>query len=68
MYGKVFLPRKFKTGLALPEDNCVDLYAQDRTSGAWVILNVPGLDVMDTFPSFDALLAQVLRNSLTTYT
>jgi len=29
LYGKVYLPRKFKTGLALPEDNCIDLYAQD---------------------------------------
>jgi sulfite reductase (ferredoxin) len=29
MYGKVYLPRKFKTGLALPDDNCIDLYAQD---------------------------------------
>ena len=29
MYGKVYLPRKFKTGLATPEDNCIDVYAQD---------------------------------------
>lgn len=29
MYGKVYLPRKFKTGLALPHDNSVDIYAQD---------------------------------------
>jgi sulfite reductase (ferredoxin) len=29
IYGKVYLPRKFKTGLALPEDNCIDVYAQD---------------------------------------
>jgi sulfite reductase (ferredoxin) len=29
MYGKVYLPRKFKTGLALPEDNCIDVFAQD---------------------------------------
>jgi sulfite reductase (ferredoxin) len=29
LYGKVYLPRKFKTGLALPEDNSVDVYAQD---------------------------------------
>src|SRR5262249_12511866 len=29
LYGKVYLPRKFKPGLALPEDNCIDLYAQD---------------------------------------
>jgi sulfite reductase (ferredoxin) len=29
MYGKVYLPRKFKTGLALPEDNCIDVHGQD---------------------------------------
>jgi sulfite reductase (ferredoxin) len=29
LYGKVYLPRKFKTGLALPEDNCIDIYSQD---------------------------------------
>jgi sulfite reductase (ferredoxin) len=29
IYGKLFLPRKFKIGLALPEDNCVDVFAQD---------------------------------------
>ncbi len=29
IYGKVYLPRKFKTGLALPEDNGTDVYAQD---------------------------------------
>jgi len=29
LYGKVYLPRKFKTGLALPQDNCIDVYAQD---------------------------------------
>lgn len=29
IYGKVYLPRKFKTGLALPDDNIVDVYAQD---------------------------------------
>lgn len=29
LYGKVYLPRKFKTGLALPEDNCIDVYSQD---------------------------------------
>lgn len=29
IYGKLYLPRKFKTGLALPEDNCIDVYAQD---------------------------------------
>ncbi len=29
IYGKVYLPRKFKIGFALPEDNCIDLYSQD---------------------------------------
>ena len=29
IYGKVYLPRKFKIGLAIPEDNCVDIHAQD---------------------------------------
>src|SRR5205085_3067357 len=29
LYGKVYLPRKFKVGLAPPHDNCIDVYAQD---------------------------------------
>ncbi|MBI3590989.1 MAG: NADPH-dependent assimilatory sulfite reductase hemoprotein subunit [Candidatus Melainabacteria bacterium] len=29
LYGKVYLPRKFKIGLALPQDNCIDLFTQD---------------------------------------
>jgi sulfite reductase (ferredoxin) len=29
LYGQVYLPRKFKTGLALPDDNSIDVYAQD---------------------------------------
>ncbi len=29
IYGKAYLPRKFKTGLALCHDNCVDVYDQD---------------------------------------
>jgi sulfite reductase (ferredoxin) len=29
LYGKVYLPRKFKTGLVLPGDNCIDVHAQD---------------------------------------
>ena len=29
IYGKVYLPRKFKTGLSLPEDNCIDIHSQD---------------------------------------
>jgi sulfite reductase (ferredoxin) len=29
IYGKLYLPRKFKVGLSMPHDNCVDVYAQD---------------------------------------
>jgi sulfite reductase (ferredoxin) len=29
LYGKHYLPRKFKTAIGLPGDNCVDLYAND---------------------------------------
>ena len=29
IYGARYLPRKFKTGFALPEDNCIDVYTQD---------------------------------------
>jgi sulfite reductase beta subunit-like hemoprotein len=28
-YGDVYLPRKFKTGVALASDNCVDVWSQD---------------------------------------
>ncbi|HEY2759788.1 MAG TPA: NADPH-dependent assimilatory sulfite reductase hemoprotein subunit, partial [Pirellulales bacterium] len=29
IYGPTYLPRKFKIGIGLPGDNCVDLYAND---------------------------------------
>jgi sulfite reductase (ferredoxin) len=29
VYGSTYLPRKFKTAIGLPGDNCVDLYAND---------------------------------------
>ena len=29
IYGERYLPRKFKVGFAVPEDNCIDLYTQD---------------------------------------
>ena len=29
IYGKVYLPRKFKIGFSLPTDNCIDIHAQD---------------------------------------
>ena len=29
LYGKTYLPRKFKTAIAFPGDNCVDVYTHD---------------------------------------
>jgi sulfite reductase (ferredoxin) len=29
LYGKTYLPRKFKVGIALPGDNCADVYCHD---------------------------------------
>lgn len=29
IYGRAYLPRKFKTAFALPEDNCTDVHAND---------------------------------------
>lgn len=29
VYGDLYLPRKFKTGIAIPEDNSADVYSQD---------------------------------------
>ena len=40
------------------------LYAQDRTSRAWVALDRPSLDIIATFPSFDAMLTKVLRDAI----
>ncbi len=29
LYGKLYLPRKFKMGIAMQDDNCIDVYTQD---------------------------------------
>jgi len=29
IYGKTYLPRKFKTAIGLPGDNCIDIYSND---------------------------------------
>lgn len=29
IYGKTYLPRKFKVGFVTPDDNCIDVYTQD---------------------------------------
>lgn len=59
IYGQAYLPRKFKTGIALCEDNCIDVYAQDAgllavTRGdALVGFNVLVGGGMGTTPSSD---------------
>lgn len=46
IYGKTYLPRKFKIGIAFPDDNCVDIYSHDLgivpeiQSGQWNGFNV----------------------------
>jgi sulfite reductase (ferredoxin) len=72
VYGATYLPRKFKTALALPEDNCVDVFTQDigllaevedgRLAGFNVLVGgglgvTPGRD--DTFPRLAEPLAFV---------
>jgi sulfite reductase (ferredoxin) len=72
IYGRTYLPRKFKIGVALPEDNCIDVYTQDIgllavvEAGQLVGYNVlvgGGLgntpSVKDTFPRLGDLLAFV---------
>jgi sulfite reductase beta subunit-like hemoprotein len=47
-YGKQYLPRKFKTGVALSTDNCIDIYSQD----AGLLAVVDG----DTIRGFNVLV------------
>ncbi len=59
IYGKAYLPRKFKTGIALCDDNCIDIYAQDAgllavtRENALVGFNVLVGGGMGTTPSND---------------
>jgi hypothetical protein len=39
------------------------LYAEERTSGRWFALDVPSLDAVDEFDSFDAMLEHILREA-----
>ena len=57
VYGKTYLPRKFKIAIAFPEDNCVDVYTQD-------IGIVPVLDG-DTLRGFNLLIGGGLGMSHT---
>jgi hypothetical protein len=40
------------------------LFAQDRTSQVWVALDRASLDVIASFPSFEAMLTKVLRSAV----
>lgn len=59
IYGKAYLPRKFKTGIALCDDNCIDVYDQDlgllavTQSGQLAGFNVLVGGSMGTTPSDD---------------
>jgi sulfite reductase (ferredoxin) len=77
IYGKTYLPRKFKTAFALPEDNCTDIHANDLgylaivEDGTLVGYNVlvggglgttPSAD--KTFPYLSKPLAFVTRDQI----
>jgi sulfite reductase (ferredoxin) len=49
LYGEQYLPRKFKTAVALEGDNCVDIYAHDLA-----IVAMRGVD--DTLRGFNVLV------------
>jgi sulfite reductase (ferredoxin) len=66
IYGDVYLPRKFKIGLALPGDNCIDVYTQDvgvvPHHGGYVVLAGGGLGQAharedDTYPRLASPIA-----------
>jgi len=40
-----------------------ELFAQDREGGAWVLLDRPSLDVIENFPSFEAMLERMLHDA-----
>jgi sulfite reductase (ferredoxin) len=48
LYGKTYLPRKFKIGIAYPGDNCVDVYTND-------VGLVALFDASDTLIGFNVL-------------
>jgi sulfite reductase beta subunit-like hemoprotein len=68
-YGDVYLPRKFKTGVALASDNCVDIWSQDvglvavvdgRTVRGFNVLVGGGLGMTHHKADTTARLAQAL--------
>lgn len=68
-YGDAYLPRKFKTGVALASDNCVDIWSQDvglvavvdgRTVRGFNVLVGGGLGMTHHKADTTARLAEVL--------
>ncbi|MEX1133833.1 MAG: NADPH-dependent assimilatory sulfite reductase hemoprotein subunit [Acidimicrobiia bacterium] len=72
IYGRSYLPRKFKIGIAAPGDNCVDLLTHDLglvpTDGAWVVTVGGGQGKShnrpDTYPRLADPLATVPTDSI----
>lgn len=77
IYLKAYLPRKFKFGIALPEDNCIDVYTHDLGLIAVVENdNVVGYNMLvgggqgmtpakkDTFPALGHRMAYVPADQL----
>ena len=69
IYGKTYLPRKFKIAIAFPEDNCVDVYTQDvgivpvldgETLRGFNLLIGGGLGMSHTNPDTRPFLAKEL--------
>jgi len=51
IYGGRYLPRKFKTAIAFPDDNCTDVYSNDLG-----FLAIPAADVRDRLAGFNVLV------------
>ena len=69
IYGRTYLPRKFKIGLAYPEDNCIDVFTQDvgivpvmdgETLRGFNLLIGGGLGMSHTDPDTRPFLAKEL--------
>ena len=69
IYGRTYLPRKFKIGIAYPEDNCVDVFTQDvgivpvldgETLRGFNLLIGGGLGMSHTDPDTRPFLAKEL--------
>lgn len=77
LYGAVYMPRKFKIGFGLPDDNCVDLYSndlgflaivQDAQLVGYNVVVGGGMGVTpsdrDTFPRLATRMAFIPRREL----